>query len=146
VIPTYTTVVAAVTPSGRDEWHIECRFPNGEKHAPVVIDGEHEDLADLICRLLNDHADDMPCLVWRDVYGRAAYTYDDEGRAIPVLQGDRALVGGWLVATWDDELACWDYEAPCPVGLLVEEMTPEGGKVLLDLRGAGFLVGDEPIP
>ena len=59
MIPTYTTVVAAVTPSGRDEWHIECRFPNGEKHAPVVIDGEHEDLADLICRLLNDHADDM---------------------------------------------------------------------------------------
>lgn len=37
-----------------DEWHIEIRFKNGEKYAPIKVDIEHEELADRICRMLNN--------------------------------------------------------------------------------------------
>jgi len=55
MIPTHVTVRPAVRSDGDGCWHIECRFANGEKYAPVIVDGEHEDLADLIARLLTDN-------------------------------------------------------------------------------------------
>jgi len=53
LLPSRATVIHAVSGSGRDEWHIECRFPSGEKYAPVVVDGDHEDLADWLCAQIN---------------------------------------------------------------------------------------------
>lgn len=41
---------------GDSEWHIECRFKNGEKYAPIVVSGEHEALAHLIADFLNARA------------------------------------------------------------------------------------------
>lgn len=38
----------ATVRDGRDEWHIECRFKDGQKFAAVTVDKEHEDLADWI--------------------------------------------------------------------------------------------------
>ncbi|WP_202951367.1 hypothetical protein, partial [Sphingobium bisphenolivorans] len=31
-----------------DEWHIECRFKDGQKFAAITVDKDHEDLADWI--------------------------------------------------------------------------------------------------
>jgi len=38
---------------GDDEWHIECRFSDGQKFAAVKVDKEFEGLADRISRFLN---------------------------------------------------------------------------------------------
>lgn len=38
----------ATVRDGGDEWHIECRFKDGQKFAAVTVDKEHEDLADWI--------------------------------------------------------------------------------------------------
>ena len=38
---------------GGIECHIECRFSNGEKFAPIKVDGEHEELANWIAAGLN---------------------------------------------------------------------------------------------
>jgi hypothetical protein len=43
----YVTVRDAVDRDGGDELHIECRFVNGEKSAPIVIDAGYDELADL---------------------------------------------------------------------------------------------------
>jgi hypothetical protein len=37
-------------------WDIECWFEDGQKFAPIEIDYEHEELADTICKFLNDNA------------------------------------------------------------------------------------------
>lgn len=46
-------VIYATVRDAGDEWHIECRFDDGEKSAAVRVDIEHEALADQICRALN---------------------------------------------------------------------------------------------
>lgn len=38
----------ATVRDGGDEWHIECRFKDGQKFAAVTVDKDHEDLADWI--------------------------------------------------------------------------------------------------
>lgn len=38
----------ATVRDGGDEWHIECRFKDGQKFAAITVDKEHEDLADWI--------------------------------------------------------------------------------------------------
>lgn len=41
---------------GGDEWHIECRFKDGQKFAAVLVDKECEDLAHEIADHLNRRA------------------------------------------------------------------------------------------
>jgi hypothetical protein len=50
----YATVRDAVEPDGTEVLHIECRFANGEKSAPIVIDGVYDALADSIAKFLSD--------------------------------------------------------------------------------------------
>lgn len=59
-LPSFATVRMTVDAGGEDEWHIECRYPGGGKDAPVVVDGEHEALADFICDALNQRASQEP--------------------------------------------------------------------------------------
>jgi hypothetical protein len=49
-------VVSATVRDGDDEWHIECRFDDGQKYAAIRVDKEQEDLADAICAFLNARA------------------------------------------------------------------------------------------
>ncbi|ANI78994.1 hypothetical protein [Sphingobium sp. EP60837] len=41
-------VQCATVRDGDDEWHIECRFKDGQKFAAIIVDKDHEDLADWI--------------------------------------------------------------------------------------------------
>ena len=51
------TVRSAIDENDDEEWHIECQFADGLKYAPVVVDGDHEKLADDIAEWLTkgDH-------------------------------------------------------------------------------------------
>ena len=40
------------------EWHIECRFENGDKYAAITVDEEHEELADAIAAWLSERTPD----------------------------------------------------------------------------------------
>jgi hypothetical protein len=51
----YATVRGAVNRDGEDELHIECRFVNGEKSAPIVVDDGYDELADFIAKVLSAH-------------------------------------------------------------------------------------------
>ncbi len=46
-------VVEATVRDGDDEWHIECRFSDGQKIAAVTVDREFERLAHQISDGLN---------------------------------------------------------------------------------------------
>lgn len=50
-------IIKATMVDGIDEWHIECLFENGERYVPIAVDIERSDLAELICKFLNDLAD-----------------------------------------------------------------------------------------
>ncbi len=53
----YCTVREALNDIDDIEYHIECRLTNGEKGAFVIIPNfEHEWLADLVRKLLNENA------------------------------------------------------------------------------------------
>lgn len=52
----YAAVRDAHSGDGEYELHIECRFENGEKYAPIKVDAMHADLADQIAQMLNDAA------------------------------------------------------------------------------------------
>lgn len=43
----------ATVRDGGDEWHIECRFRDGQKFAAVMVEKDHEDLADWIAAIIN---------------------------------------------------------------------------------------------
>jgi hypothetical protein len=45
-------VIKSGVREGMDEWHIECRFKDGQKYAAIRVDIEHEKLAHLISRLI----------------------------------------------------------------------------------------------
>lgn len=54
----YATIREAVCDYGGDiEFHIECRFEDGQKWSPITVSGERADLADLICATLNAEAE-----------------------------------------------------------------------------------------
>ena len=38
---------------GNDEWHLECRFSDGQKYAAILVDGECPRLAERVASLLN---------------------------------------------------------------------------------------------
>ena len=38
---------------GDDEWHLECRFSDGQKYAAILVDGECPRLAERVASLLN---------------------------------------------------------------------------------------------
>ena len=40
-----------------EEWHIECWFDDGQKYAAISVDIDREDLADWLCRIINQLAD-----------------------------------------------------------------------------------------
>jgi hypothetical protein len=46
-------VIDATVRDGLDEWHIECRFDNGEKFAAVTVDYNKPELAQKIARFLS---------------------------------------------------------------------------------------------
>jgi len=46
-------IISATVRDAEDEWHIECRFENGEKYAAIHVDIDREDLADWLCALIN---------------------------------------------------------------------------------------------
>lgn len=50
------TVTYATVRDGDDEWHIECRFSDGQKYAAIRVDLPFEYLADEICAWLNEKA------------------------------------------------------------------------------------------
>lgn len=50
----YCTVRCATDEKGIDSFHIECRFKDGQKFAPIEVDGEFPDLADDIAKFLNE--------------------------------------------------------------------------------------------
>ena len=41
---------------GGEDWHLECRFEDGQKFAAIRVDKECHDLADYIAHILNAHA------------------------------------------------------------------------------------------
>lgn len=41
---------------GGDEWHLECRFSDGQKYAAIRVDGECPRLAERVSSLLNGNA------------------------------------------------------------------------------------------
>ncbi|MCP4990915.1 MAG: hypothetical protein GY928_34190 [Colwellia sp.] len=47
------TVRDVVDGNGLKEFHIECRFQDGQKFAPIVVDGQFEGLAIAIANYLN---------------------------------------------------------------------------------------------
>ncbi|AFU88354.1 hypothetical protein CcrSwift_gp036 [Caulobacter phage CcrSwift] len=49
----YCTVRIGVLPDGDIEYHLECRFEDGQKYAAVKVDGGHERLAHRIAEFLN---------------------------------------------------------------------------------------------
>lgn len=51
LLPDYVTIR-----DGGDDWHLECRFPDGQKYAAVLVDIENKKLAHLICDFLNTRA------------------------------------------------------------------------------------------
>ena len=55
-MPVRAVVRPAIDHVGVEEWHIECWWAGGAKYAPIVVDGERGDLADWICRELNERA------------------------------------------------------------------------------------------
>lgn len=46
------TVREAQDETGWLTWHIECRFEDGQKYAPVIVDHDREDLARAIADFL----------------------------------------------------------------------------------------------
>lgn len=49
-------IIYATVRDGYDEWHIECRFADGQKYAAVKVSREFENLAHRICDYLNRSA------------------------------------------------------------------------------------------
>lgn len=47
-------VISATVRDGDDEWHIECRFSDGQKFAAIRVDKSFEKLAHQICADLNN--------------------------------------------------------------------------------------------
>lgn len=54
--PREPVVTYATIRDGCDEWHLECRFSDGQKFAAVIVDKDFEGLAEQICADLNRHA------------------------------------------------------------------------------------------
>lgn len=52
-LPTYASIIEAQGADGL-EFHIECRWADGQKYAPIVVDAEHPELADFIARCINN--------------------------------------------------------------------------------------------
>lgn len=48
----YATVRASINDDGEEAWDIECRFGDGQKFAPVVVDGNYPLLAHRIANAL----------------------------------------------------------------------------------------------
>lgn len=48
------TVREGIDDLGDSEWHIECRFSDGQKFAPIIVDGEFPELADRIRDFINN--------------------------------------------------------------------------------------------
>lgn len=48
-----TMLVAATVRDAGEEWHIECRWSNGEKGAWIIIPYEYEAFAHQVCAMLN---------------------------------------------------------------------------------------------
>ncbi len=48
----HATVREAVDDDGETVWHIECRFADGQKFAPIKVDGDFPDLADRIAKVI----------------------------------------------------------------------------------------------
>lgn len=49
-------VTSATVRDGGDEWHIECRFSDGQKFAAITVDRECEALAHQVAKALNSGA------------------------------------------------------------------------------------------
>jgi len=49
------TVKYATVRDGDDEWHVECRFSDGQKYAAVTVDKPFEKLAHKIATFLNEN-------------------------------------------------------------------------------------------
>jgi hypothetical protein len=49
----FATVRLAVDDDGVSHYSIECRFADGQKYAPVTVDGDHPELAQRIVEMLN---------------------------------------------------------------------------------------------
>lgn len=85
----------------------------------------------------------------RDVYGRAAFTADAQGRAIPIGD-DGGLVVGWLLSTWSEGAEAWEDDHAPQLAIApyqrMEAETPDGGRVLLDVSGYGFRMDAEEAP
>lgn len=54
------TLLFCTVRDGVDEWHIECRFSDGQKFAAITVDREFQQLADLVASLLNQRAAQKP--------------------------------------------------------------------------------------
>lgn len=50
----HATVRHAYTNEGYEEWHIECRFDDGQKFPAVTVDLEFEELAHKIAKFLSN--------------------------------------------------------------------------------------------
>jgi hypothetical protein len=50
------TLRDAVDENGADEIHVECWFEDGQKYAPIIIDGFYEELAKSIAEFLNSRS------------------------------------------------------------------------------------------
>jgi hypothetical protein len=52
-LPIYVGMRDVVDEKGMEVIHLECRFPDGQKYAPIEVEGDHQLLASLITRFLN---------------------------------------------------------------------------------------------
>jgi hypothetical protein len=88
-------VVHATVRDGDDDWHIECRFADGQKFAAVTVDREHEELAHFIAAAL--------------AQPRPEQVEDEAVRAALRVLVERAHeFGTFYVDGDDDHLAAWD--------------------------------------
>jgi hypothetical protein len=79
-------VISASVRDGGDDFHIECRFSNGEKFAAIIVDLSHPELASKICGFLNrkDNGNDNANLI-ADLKTVFADLRDDEFSLVPLL-------------------------------------------------------------
>ena len=85
---------------GDEEWHLECRFSDGQKYAAIWVDGEFPQLAERVASLLNggtwtDERPTEPGEYWVSI---APTERTADGKKIPAVLDVRVSRSGLIEA------------------------------------------------
>ena len=91
---------------GDEEWHLECRFSDGQKYAAIWVDGEFPQLAERVASLLNggtwtDERPTEPGEYWLSLPPARRRGVYEKRRAVYVGIGERVKLHVW------DDLGLW---------------------------------------